>query len=64
MAGKIHEYLVGSFDAVTDALAAERQGHYLVVLAAIATARDELSRAETLAVKVQERAEMAANGKG
>lgn len=60
MASKTHEYLVGAFDGVTDALAAERNGHYLQVLANIADIRIELEKAEQLAVKIQEKNEIRA----
>ena len=61
MASKTHEYLVNAFDAVTDALASERNGHYLQVLALIADARIELDKAEELAVKIQEKNEIRAS---
>lgn len=57
MALTTHERLVLIFDHVTDALNAEREGHYLEVLAYIADTRDQLALTEEMVVLVQERAE-------
>jgi hypothetical protein len=61
MASKTHEYLMEMFDSVTDALAAERQGHFDQVLTSLETARVGLDKAEQLASKIQERLEMKAS---
>lgn len=60
MASKTHEYLVNLFDSVTDALAAERNGHYLQVLACVGDMQIELKKTEDLVVKIQEKNELRA----
>lgn len=61
MAAKAHEYLVNIFDSVTDALDAEKNGHYIQVLCCIGDMQLELQKAETLVLKIQERNELRAS---